>query len=252
MKVKTFFIGLIASFALPLVLVVVYPYMSMRDQQGYAYEDKDGNKKIYVPADSHHKKGEQIYRQENCQACHTQVVRNSEAGSEIFRADWAGFQFTDADGDVVLDTRRESTMSDYRDDFASIGERRNGPDLMNYGVRIKAQVAKANLANKKAIAAGEMKPFTADELIYLRLYNPRIVEMKGMQSNCASNRHLFDKVNNAGQGSLLALPIKTRSGLQIVPNSNAKALKDYLLGKDHDQVLPEGLSKAQTPDTEAK
>lgn len=249
MKLKTFFIGLSASFGLPWLLVVAYPFYALTDKEAFEYEDKDGNAMLFAPREANHYGGELVYRAENCQNCHTQVIRNSFAGSEIFKSDWAGMKIFDEDGNEVVDTRRESISLDYKDSFASIGETRVGPDLMNYGMRIKAKVAKANLGNEDAIASGELKPFTAEELVYLHLYNPRhdssTMSDGGQKdwSTCVSVSHLFDKVSSAGQGSPRALPVNTKEGIQIVPSAKAKALKNYLLGLDHDEILPEALNK---------
>ena len=90
MKVQTFFIGIIAAFALPWLLIVAYPFMSMKNRAAVEYMDKEGKKQIYYPRDSKFQAGAEVYQQENCQACHTQLIRNSYSGSEIFRQDWAG------------------------------------------------------------------------------------------------------------------------------------------------------------------
>lgn len=246
MKVQTFFTGLIATFGTAWVLVIAYPFFALKDQQAIEWEDKDGNPRQYSPTGPHSWLGAEVYRQENCQTCHTRVIRNSTAGSEVFR-DWAGHKYYDEDNNLIADTRRESHPLDYRDKrYASMGSGRTGPDLINYGVRIEAEVARANKANQAAIEAGELKPFTAEELVYLHLYNPRKDVTASEQkdwSNCPSNRHLFETKPAAGQGSIRALPIRTKAGRQIVPSSKAKALMNFLINSKHDQLLPKSESK---------
>jgi hypothetical protein len=254
MKVSLFFNGIIASFGFAWILILAYPFYTLKDKRAFPYEDKDGNAKLYSPTAANYFAGELVYRAENCQACHTQVIRNSSAGSEVFRKDWAGREVFDADGDLVVDTRRESDHRDYTDRFASIGESRLGPDLMNLGVRVDAQVENANAANADLIKAGQLKPFTGFELLALHLYDPRNDTAKVVGLNkwsvCPSNKHLFKKVSSAGQGSYDGLPVKTEEGYQLVPTDKGRQLINYLLGKRHDQLLPEGLNKG--PAREAK
>lgn len=247
MKLNTFFIGLAVTFGLPWVMIVAYPFLTLKSKKSFEYENKDGDAKIFAPVATNHAFGAKVYQAENCQQCHTQVVRNSLAGSDVFKSDWAGMKVYDADGNLVADTRRESIALDYKDSFASVGSNRIGPDLMNYGMRIKAKVAYANEANKKRIESGEITPFTEDELIYLHLYNPRYDRAVSADqyewSTCSAVSHLFDKVSAAGQGGVTALPIVTKDDTQIVPSYKAKALKDYLLSLDNDDILPEELNR---------
>ncbi len=250
MKVQTFFTGLIATFGTAWVLVIAYPFFALKDQAAIEWEDKDGNPRQYSPTGQNHWRGAEVYRQENCQTCHTRVIRNSVAGSEVFRSDWAGQKHYDEDGNLLADTRRESHPLDYRDKhYASMGTGRVGPDLINYGMRVAAEVKRANEANEKAIAAGEMKPFTVEELTYLHLYNPRkdVAQSSGEKnwSNCPSNRHLFITKSAAGQGSVRALPVRTKEGSQVVPSADAKALMNFLNASQHDQMLPKSESKGE-------
>jgi len=245
MKVQTFFIGLFASFGIAWVFVVAYPFLTLKDKEAVVWEDKDGNQHLYSPTGPNHSRGAEIYQSENCQSCHTQLIRPSSAGSEVFR-DWAGMKYFDDEGNLIVDTRRESDARDYTDNYASIGSGRMGPDLINYGVRIKAQVDKANKANKELIESGEIEPFTAEELVYLHLYNPRQDTSKeeGFKnwSSCPSNRHMFDVVKDAGQPSLDALAVKTKAGYKVLPGTKAKHLAVYLTGMVHDQLLPETIA----------
>jgi len=169
MNLKTFFIGISTAFGIPFLMIVVYPFLSMKNRDAVKYLDEDGNEQIYFPASATFQRGADIYQSENCQACHTQVIRNS--------------------------TRRESISWDYRQNFASLGERRTGPDLINYGARIQQLVTKANAANADAIEKGEIQAFTAEELTHLHLYDPRNDTAKKLglnsRSNCPSLAFMF-------------------------------------------------------------
>lgn len=257
MKVKTFFTGIIAAFALPWLLVIAYPFVKLKTQEVITYEDKDGNVVRYHPKPSKRiASGAKVYQQENCQSCHTQVIRNSQAGSEIFRDDWAGVKTKDESGTIVEDTRRESVSWDYHfENYASIGSRRVGPDLINVANRVEAQVAAINKDNQTAIDAGEQQALTPEMALFLHLYNPRkdtANSDKKSKSKCQANIAMFDKVSDAGQkGHIEALPVAgVEKGYKIVPNARAKALVDYLLSKKHDDQLPPSLDKA--PKDEAK
>jgi len=248
MNLKTFFIGISTAFGIPFLMIVVYPFLSMKNRDAVKYLDEDGNEQIYFPASATFQRGADIYQSENCQACHTQVIRNSFSGSEIFREDWAGVVTYDDRGQIETDTRRESISWDYRQNFASLGERRTGPDLINYGARIQQLVTKANAANADAIEKGEIQAFTAEELTHLHLYDPRNDTAKKLglnsRSNCPSLAFMFEKVTDAGQGAVNALPVKTKAGYQVVPSSKIKSLTRYLLGLSRHDQLPEGLDKS--------
>ena len=250
MKVKTFFIGVMVAFAIPWLLIVVYPSLAYKNREAVAFLNLEGEPQIYLGGmTNHYQRGSEVYRSENCQSCHTQVIRNSFAGSEIFRQDWAGVVETDATGQVIKDTRRESTSWDYRESYASIGERRTGPDLMNYGLCVQIEVEAINAANLTDITAGLARPITAEEVVALHLYDPRNDTLKRLgfkhRSNCVSLKNdLFEKVSGAGQGSAQALPIKDKSGKQIVPNANGRALIKYLIGRKRDDKMPYVLDKS--------
>lgn len=270
MKVQTFFIGIIAAFALPWLLVIAYPTYKAKNQDSVKFEDENGNALMYHPKQSTRvAQGEKIYMQENCQACHTQVIRPTTTGTEVHRvngpslydydndetvvASWAGTISKDSANTTVADTRRESISQDYLfDSFAAIGERRIGPDLMNVGARFKLQAASLNKAKAELIKKGEMKPVSAEELIYLHLYNARKDDSpeNGLKktSTCPPNMHLFDKISDAGQGAKNALPIRGKDGYQIVPSADAIALADYILSRDNHDQLPASMDNGPKED----
>ena len=250
MKVRTFFIGIMIAFALPWVMIVAVPFITMKDRPAVEYMDEEGNTHVYIPKDRKYIRGAEVYQQQNCQACHSMVIRNSFSGSEIYRQDWAGLVEYDEQGTTVIkDTRRESISWDYRENFASLGERRTGPDLSNYGLRVQKDVDAINEANAERIAAGDAAPVTADDVVYMHLFDPRHDTLKEVglkhRSNCQSNKFLFTQVSSAGQGSIEALPFVAKQDKQVVPKPDAKALKDYLLGRIRNDELPNVLSSVE-------
>lgn len=271
MKVQTFFVGTIAAFALPWVIVIAYPSYKMKNQEPVEFEDENGNVLIYHPKQENRiSQGEKVYQQENCQACHTQVVRPTTTGVEVHRvngprfydpeteettvASWAGNFTKDKTNAIIEDSRRESISQDYTfDSFAAIGERRIGPDLMNVGARFKLQAAAINKAKATLIEEGKMKPVTPEELLYLHLYNPRKDDSpeNGLKkhSTCPSNGHLFERVSAAGQGANDALPLsKAGDEYQVVPTAKARNLADYLLTRDNHDTLPASMDNGPKED----
>ena len=112
MKFKAFIFGLLASFGLPWLLAIVVPFSTMRnlDPAKYAGMEIDGGEGIYIPKrDGRISEGSDVYGQEGCYYCHTQLVRPTYAGSDVWRADWGGLKKS-ADNP---DTRRETLSTDY-------------------------------------------------------------------------------------------------------------------------------------------
>src|SRR4051812_7994171 len=65
------------------------------------------------------RRGAEVYRANNCAACHTQMVRPAELGSDLDRG-WG---------------RRRSVARDYIfDEPVMLGSQRIGPDLANFGM----------------------------------------------------------------------------------------------------------------------
>jgi cytochrome c oxidase cbb3-type subunit 2 len=168
-------------------------------------------------------RGQLVYKDLGCVACHTQQVRRPGFGSDQARG-W---------GD------RQSVARDYiYQPFPQIGASRVGPDL-------------ANLADRSA-PEGQGKPaaFDADDFLNL-LYSGK--------SGMPSYRFLFEKrrIGAEAQPSQEALKLtgslKPADGWEIVPTARAKALVAYLLNLKNTYAYPEAtpVAPAKPEGTEA-
>ncbi len=94
MTFKTFIIGLLCSFGLPLLLIVIIPFSSMQAIEPVSFnENDDGMDEVYVPRrNGRITDGAKIYGANGCYVCHSQLVRptSSTAASDVWRSDWAG------------------------------------------------------------------------------------------------------------------------------------------------------------------
>ncbi len=221
MSFRTFILGLSASFGIAWLAIVVVPFFKMRNLAPIQLsEATDGATGIFFPkrvgriAD-----GAQVYAENGCYLCHTQLVRPTYAGNDLYRSDWGGLK---ADPDRG-DTRRETNAYDfYGEKFAQIGVNRIGPDLSNVGLRVENEYA----------AGGDPAMW-----LYKHLYNPRF-EPKRWKSTCPSFRFMFNKVPIKGQASNDALPFPSPKGTELLPDADAKALVSYLLSLKKDQKVP--------------
>ena len=230
MSFRTFILGLTASFGIAWLAIIVVPFFKMRNLAPIQLnEATDGTTGIFFPkrvgriAD-----GAQVYGENGCYLCHTQLVRPTYAGNDLFRSDWGGLSGSKADADRG-DTRRETNAFDfYGESFAQIGIARMGPDLSNVGLRVERDYA----------LGGDPEMW-----LYKHLYNPRF-EPKRWQSTCPSFRFMFIEVPLVGQASNEAVPFKSAKGTELLPNSDAQALVSYLLSLKKDQKVPAVLNFA--------
>lgn len=222
MTVKHFFYGLILSFGLPWLLVVAIPFESMRSLEAVEFsEDKDERSGPYIPARGGRMgNGSVVYASENCASCHSQVIRPTYAGNDLFREGWAG---------ADKDSRRESNAFDYPGElngagksFAHIGETRNGPDLSNVGYRYSGEEGYKQLL--------------------VHLFNPRLVE-GNYKSTCQSNPALFTSIDDKGQGGHRdALDVPSKKGEKIIPKDAALTLANYLQSLKRDDKVPDSMN----------
>lgn len=226
MNFRNFAIGLTVSFCLAWLAVVVVPFFKLRELSPVSFQEGvDQQTGIYHPKRSGRvENGYEVYAENGCYQCHTQVVRPTYAGNDLMRPDFGGLK---ADPDRG-DTRRESNPFDYVGlDFAPIGVTRVGPDLINFGRRYIAQ------------HGGD-----AEAVLYNRLYNPRLDPALTEWSTCPSLPFLFEKQEIMGQRSDQALDVEVADGYQIVPTDKAKALASYLLSLQHDDAVPASMNHA--------
>lgn len=232
MTFKAFLIGLLATFGLPWLVVVVVPYAKMRTPDPVKYSGEAG---VYTPKrEGRITEGSKIYGQEGCYHCHTQVIRPTYAGWDVHRDEWAGLRKGKG---VDRDTRRETLPDDFEQGkTAHVGISRVGPDLSNFGRRVTHY-----------LKGSETSP---EEWVLMHLYNPKDVfrydnsEEKAYDSTCPTKAAMFDEVAVYGAGSG-TLPVEAGEGKGIVPGDRARALASYLLSLKKDTLgnpLPESLN----------
>ncbi len=227
MSFRTFILGLAASFGVAWLAIVVVPFVKMRNREPIQLnEQTDGATGIFFPKRTGRiADGALVYGENGCYLCHTQVVRPTYAGNDIYRADWGGLKSDPDRGD----TRRETVAEDfYGEKFAQIGVVRMGPDLSNLGRRVESEYA------TDGNAAGWLYEF---------LYNPR-KDPKRWQSTCPGFPFLFKTRPTYGIPSNDALSVDARHGTEVVPGSDAKALVSYLMSLKKDQPVPAALNFA--------
>jgi cytochrome c oxidase cbb3-type subunit 2 len=247
MTVKTFFIGLIASFALPWLAVVAVPYATMRAVEIPQFDAaKDGKEGAYTPVKSGRvTNGSLIYGAEGCAQCHSQLARPTYAGNDLGRPDLAGI----AKDPDLGDTRRESNLWDYAGEpFAWIGETRMGPDLGNFGRRMEILANAKNKARAEELGIKDIlnlpvaERFNMEAAVNLHLYDPRIGNVKSI---CPSNKCFFNTDPVYGQGAVNALPIESKDGKQVIPGERVQTLTSYLLGLKRDGEVPNSINYAR-------
>ena len=226
MTLNTFIIGLLVSFGTPWLLIIVVPSLSMANIKPVSFNEReDGKEGVYRPLrNGRITDGAQVYGANGCYVCHSQVIRLTDAGSDVWRADWAGLMPTQ---DNPVDSRRETNVYDYEGErFAHIGLTRTGPDLSNVGLRIDGYAAEAGV--------------TPEAWLFQHLYNPR--SGGRYQSVCAPQKHLFKTSKAKGQGDVDALASLTEDGEEIVPKAEARALASYLLSLKKNDLVPYSLN----------
>lgn len=160
-------VGLGICFALPWLILVVLPYLSASKVGAFAYAEgdhpEDGQKVYPDPVSQRYGSsdyGRQVYAAEGCAYCHTQVIRPTYAGPDMWIPGWAGRE------GGKENFARETQPEDYvTEPVALLGYQRIGPDLSNVGHRI-----------------------TDREEMHRHLREPRSLELEG---GMPSFRHLY-------------------------------------------------------------
>jgi cytochrome c oxidase cbb3-type subunit 2 len=258
MTVKTFFYGLIASFGLPWLIMLVVPFSTMRTMEAPRYDEvNDERDDLFNPKHSGRTgNGSLIYGQEGCAMCHSQLVRPSYAGQDVFREGQGGTKDHPDRGD----TRRITNAWDFAgEERAHTGESRIGPDLANFGNRLVTLEISENIKSAEALGIKLMKEdkslmtkqeiinaigdkaFNKELYVYKHLYYPR---NEGLPYNgdenewsvCQANPQFFTKIADYGQGAVDAVAVN--DGKQIVPTDNCRAIVNYLMNLKKDGPVP--------------
>lgn len=204
--------GLAVAFGLPWLLLVVVPYVKLSAIEPQAYTEADGVEGLIAyPAKQiggSTATGERIYDSLGCAYCHTQMVRPTYAGADMWRG-WGGRK----EGDFARETRPADYWGDTR---AMLGYQRIGPDLSNVGWRR-----------------------TDRAWLLQHLYSPR---SKNRESVMPGYESLFNVRKFSGQQSDSALKLAGKyapePGYEVVPTAQAQALVDYLLSRKKDAPIP--------------
>ncbi len=226
MSLRNFILGLSASFGLAWLLVVVVPFFDMRNLPPVPMDEADESAGVFHPKRTGRvANGAQVYAENGCYLCHTQVVRPTYAGNDMFRADWGGLANDEDRGD----TRRETNAWDFEGEkFAQIGSTRIGPDLSNVGLRTRTMYSET---------------YDPETWLYIHLYNPRLFPER-RYSSCPPMPFLFVERQVQGVRSNDALPVGTDGDTELVPGPEARALVSYLLSLQKDQSVPPALDFA--------
>jgi len=232
MTLKTFLIGMFCSFGLAWMCLIAIPVAKMAELAPVKMNDDDDAPFYQHGVSGRILNGAEIYQSNGCYTCHTQLIRPTYAGTEIYRKDVAGVKNDDGD------TRRESNYDDYASEkYAQIGLMRMGPDLSNFAYRAETYAAKAGL--------------TAEQWVFEHLYNPRNNDIRigdngeNLEmgwSNCPPQKYMFDAVPANGQDGVYALSVGSEDGELIRPKEAARVLTSYLLSFKRDDVLPASLN----------
>lgn len=211
MNFKTFSLGIAATFGLPWVFAIAIPYAKMANLEPVEFtEAKDGFDGVYEFTRSGRTDGASIYAANGCALCHTQLIRPTYSGTDIYRKDWAGLPADPKNG--IADSRRETNPYDFEGEkFAYIGQTRIGPDLSNFAIRAD-----------KAAAESEITP---KEWVLQHLFDPREIRYNSV---CPSSSFLF-------------------RGSASKPKSDANALAAYLLSMRKDNVIPASMNPRPEP-----
>ncbi len=128
--------GLALAFLFPWVFLILIPFVAASNAEPIPYlegEEVEGGVTAYPDSVFYRHGssdyGRQIYAAEGCVYCHTQVIRPTYAGPDMWRPGWGG---READG-----LARETQPLDYTlEEVAPLGYQRIGQDLSNVGHRI--------------------------------------------------------------------------------------------------------------------
>jgi len=205
-----FFIGLLSAFVFGWVGIALGSHKQLGGLAPY-YDDGEGSSFPARPQGLA-SRGQLVYADLGCAACHTQQVRRPDYGSDKDRG-WG---------------ERQSVARDYIHQVRpQLGESRVGPDL-------------ANLAGRKA-------PYDAAELTQF-LYTGIVPGAKSLTH--PPYKFLFDDTKLVGDVSADALPAKLAApGRQLVATERARTLVAYLQSLNTPYEFPEA---RHTPPAVAK
>lgn len=224
MSLRSFILGLSISFGIAWLAVVVIPFFKMRNlgPVEYGTNSESAGELFFPKRTGRIVNGAAVYAANGCYLCHTQVVRPTYAGNDMFRPDWGGLANDEDRGD----TRRETNAWDFLgESYAHIGVARMGQDLSNFGRRLEANY----------LEQGQ----SPEGWIFHHLYRPHNrADLRISRATCPPHPFLFEKRKITGQPSIDALDVETEEGCEIVPGPDVKALASYLMSLKKDDPVP--------------
>lgn len=183
------FIGVFCTMVISWVTFVFGPQVQIGGMQPASTVPNGDVYPVYRTGAQKH--GAEVYRANNCAACHTQQVRPANMGPDLMRG-WG----------IV---NRYSVAADYLYNYpVMLGTHRVGPDLANAGARVD------------------------ERTILLKLYNPREAQLRAPNSVMPPFPFLFKKQKIQHGPSANALPVAVEAGYEIVPTDEALDLAAYV------------------------
>lgn len=183
------FIGVFCTMVISWATFVFGPQVQIGGMQPARTVPNDDVYPVYRTGEQKH--GAEIYRANNCAACHTQQVRPANLGPDLMR----GWGIRD----------RYSVAEDYIYSYpVMLGSLRVGPDLANAGARLD------------------------ERTILVKLYNPRNPQLRAPNTVMPPYPYLFKKQKVGNVRSADALPVDVGSGYEVVPTDDAKDLAAYV------------------------
>ena len=197
----TYFLGLFLALALAWTGIVLGSHAQLGRLSPY-FDENEGKafpeRMAGIAA-----RGQLVYQDLGCAACHTQQVRRPDFGSDKARG-W---------GD------RQSVARDYiSQPHVQLGESRIGPDLANFGARFGALPTSVD-------------PDRAARNLTQYLYD--------QHGGMPSYRFLFDERKITGERSAKSLKVASPAGTEVVPTHRAEALVAYLQSLNNVYEYPE-------------
>jgi len=161
--------GLAIAFLLPWTFLILVPYVAYSNLEPIPYAEGEGEPGVAAyPEASFYRHGmsdfgRSVYAAEGCAYCHTQMVRPTYAGPDMWREGWGGRE--DVEGESFV---RETRPRDFvQEEVALLGYQRIGQDLSNVGHRITTREEMHQvLSDPKSINPNSGMP------AYRHLYRP--------------------------------------------------------------------------------
>jgi cbb3-type cytochrome oxidase cytochrome c subunit len=223
MTPRKFLACLLLSFAVPWLLLVVWPALQAQKIMPEAYvKDRDGMDGMY-PGKGIYRQGQLIYAREGCVQCHTQVIRPSFAGvDDGWKKGWGSDQ-----SPIPREPVRPSKPQDYLGEpVAPLGIQRNGPDLANVGYRY---------------TEADGKP--ERDALHVELFAPRAGKPWSIMPSYR-NLYIIRPVEGNGAAHALKLPKEAAPkpvhgvAREVIPTPEAEELVNYLLSLKKDAPVP--------------